>query len=549
MKDGAEEFIVESTPVLDLKKHGLGVSASVAPVNEESWDSDRTEVYADVDGENAIAHLIGEQGENFPITTFPYVMGRGSECDLVLQGKGVSRRHAEIIFQSGRFVVNDLESLNGLKVNGYKVARVILEENDTIKLGDVGLTFRSGNQPGENSTATLDNSSAKAGLFSKKGKVKQEVVQDKTFGPGIFKRVLTGSLIVASLALTVLAGYKYLLGNQIAGRIDESAGMVESAQSVSSSAAEVTATQVNASSDQTPADINLAVPASALTSTPAAINSEIDPPPPISAPPPSIAKSAPPVATETLHVTAEPVAPKVEKSVRPSVVAAAPASKPSVSKQNAPALVAPPKSSPEAARNVAGLLESAEEAYFQGRAEDAMNSLKPLLDDSRIADATRKQVRSSYNNYSALFAQYSSGQAEFSRGNKESAFQQWTSFMDKESSLFSGRKSTYTRSISARVVDEYVALGNESSRKGDHHSAYRNWQKALTLGDSVAAKIAIDNANNKAMQLYRQALRLEYVNTTKAKNLWHEVVDLLPPGTEYNTKASAKLAWYDKWGT
>ena len=270
MKDGAEEFIVESTPVLDLKKHGLGVSASVAPVNEESWDSDRTEVYADVDGENAIAHLIGEQGENFPITTFPYVMGRGSECDLVLQGKGVSRRHAEIIFQSGRFVVNDLESLNGLKVNGYKVARVILEENDTIKLGDVGLTFRSGNQPGENSTATLDNSSAKAGLFSKKGKVKQEVVQDKTFGPGIFKRVLTGSLIVASLALTVLAGYKYLLGNQIAGRIDESAGMVESAQSVSSSAAEVTATQVNASSDQTPADINLAVPASALTSTPEA---------------------------------------------------------------------------------------------------------------------------------------------------------------------------------------------------------------------------------------------------------------------------------------
>jgi hypothetical protein len=50
------------------------------------------------------------------------------------------------------------------------------------------------------------------------------------------------------------------------------------------------------------------------------------------------------------------------------------------------------------------------------------------------------------------------------------------------------------------------------------------------------------------MQLYRQALRLEYVNTSKAKALWMEVTELLPPGTEYNTKASAKLAWYDKWG-
>src|SRR3990167_6650308 len=543
MKDGAEEFIVESTPVLDLKKHGLGVSASVAPVNEANWDSDRTEVYADVDGENAIAHLIGEQGENFPITTFPFVMGRGSECDLVLQGKGVSRRHAEIIFQSGRFVVNDLESLNGLKVNGYKVARVILEENDTIKLGDVGLTFRSGNQSGENATVILGQAGTKTGLFSKKGKVKQELAQDKTFGPSIFKRVLTGSLIVASLALTALAGYQYLLGNQIAGRIDESAGMVESVQSVNSSAAEVVAPSGNAPSDRAPADINMAVPATASSSTPAAIHSEIDPPPPISAPPVSIAKSAPPVVSAAPPAKEVPVSPKIEKNVQAPIVAAMPASKTPAPKPNVSTQSAPAKPASDSVKNVIVLLDGAEEAYFQGKAEDAMSSLKPLLDDSRITEATRKQVRNSYNNYSALFAQYTSGQAEFSRGNKESAFQQWTAFMDKESSLFSGRKSTYTRSISARVLDEYVNLGNESSRKGDHHSAYRNWQKALELGDSVAAKIAIDNANNRAMQLYRQALRLEYVNTTKAKNLWHEVVELLPPGTEYNTKASAKLAW------
>lgn len=549
MKDGAEDFIVESTPVLDLKKHGLGVSASVAPVNEESWDSDRTEVYADVDGVNAIAHLIGEQGESFPITTFPFVMGRGSECDLVLQGKGVSRRHAEIIFQSGRFVVNDLESLNGLKVNGYKVARVILEENDTIKLGDVGLTFRSGNQPGENAAAASNKPSAKVGLFAKKGKVKQELARDETFGPGIFKRVLTGSLIVASLVLAAFAGYQYFLGNQLAGRVDESAGMLEGAQPVSSPAAEVTAISADVPLVQTPTAVDTGVPTTGTIPTPAALNSEVDPPPPISAPPASIAKSVPPVANENLPVKDESVAQKAEKSVRPAVVAAAPVSKPPASKSSASAQVAPAKPASESVKNVKVMLDGAEAAYLQGRAEEALNSLKPLLDDPHISDASRKQVRSSYNNYSALFAQYSNGQAEFSRGNKESAFQQWTAFMDKESSVFSGKKSTYTRSISARVVDEYVSLGNEASRKGDHHSAYRNWQKALGLGDSVAAKIAIDNANNKAMQLYRQALRLEYVNTTKARSLWREVVDLLPPGTEYNTKASAKLAWYDKWGT
>jgi tetratricopeptide (TPR) repeat protein len=237
-------------------------------------------------------------------------------------------------------------------------------------------------------------------------------------------------------------------------------------------------------------------------------------------------------------VAAEPPAPKV--AVKPA------AAKPvSVAKTEAPKVAA----QGVVTRKGQDALSKADTLYFQGQAESALGELKPVMDDARISESVRQQVRSVYNNYSSLYAQYNNGQAAFNRGDKDAAFQQWTAFMSKESSLFGGKKSAYTRSISARVVDEYVSLGNEASRKGDHHAAYRQWQKALELGDSVAAKIAIESANNKAMQLYRQALRLEYVNTGKAKSLWQEVTDLLPPGTEYNTKASAKLAWYEKWGS
>ncbi|MBL4623543.1 MAG: FHA domain-containing protein, partial [Flavobacteriales bacterium] len=110
----------------------------------QNWDNDKTEVYMDSDEDEAAASLIDADGDVHPITAFPYVLGRGTECDLVLNGKGLSRKHVEIIFQSGRFVINDLDSLNGLKVNGYKVSRVILEEGDAIKLGEVHLTFTSG---------------------------------------------------------------------------------------------------------------------------------------------------------------------------------------------------------------------------------------------------------------------------------------------------------------------------------------------------------------------------------------------------------------------
>lgn len=545
MKDSAEDFVVESTPVLDLKKHGLVASSAVSPVNEENWDSDRTEVYADVDGENAMALLIGENGESYPITTFPYVMGRGSECDLVLQGKGVSRRHAEIIFQSGRFVVNDLESLNGLKVNGYKVARVILEENDVVKLGDVALVFHSSGA-GSVGKGHDQVTKGKKGIFTKKDSEPLTKFNDNTFGPSLARKLIIGASLVATVGVVSFAGYQFFMQqSQPAGRIVESASVGGASTSINPPKSEAAVVPA-------PMAVEKPVGSMAPDSRSNVVDEGIAPPPSI-APPSSIAKSAPveemsgpSTQPEVSAVSARVVKDVFSPVASKSSVSKAVASKPAVAVKKDPVKAAPQADVTGKAKSA---LANADSLYFQGQAEDALIALRPIFDDVRVSEVVRQQARTAHSSYSTLFNQYMSGQAAFNRGDKESAFQQWTAFMNKESSLFSGRKSSYTRSISSRVVDEYVTLGNEASRKGDHHTAYRNWQKALDLGDSVAAKIAIDNTNNRAMQLYRQALRLEYVNTGKARSLWQEVTELLPPGTEYNTKASAKLAWYDKWGS
>ena len=98
-------------------------------------------------------------------------------------------------------------------------------------------------------------------------------------------------------------------------------------------------------------------------------------------------------------------------------------------------------------------------------------------------------------------------------------------------------------------MDTWVAVGNQAAQDKRNHEAYKAWQKALGYGDSVAARIAVDSANQKSRTLYRQALRLEYVNTDRAKDLWRQVMELVPPGTEYYNKASEKLTWYEKWGS
>lgn len=542
MKNGVEDFVVESTPVLDLKKHGLSPQSVAKDAN---WDSDRTEVYSDADGEAAVASLIGEQGEVFPITTFPFVIGRGSECDLVLQGKGVSRRHAEIIFQSGRFVVNDLESLNGIKVNGYKVSRVILEENDNIRLGEVALTFRSkaGGTGVESPTKT---SSARPGLFGKKKSVAPAVPLDDTFGPSPLKKLATQTAIAVAVGLVGVAGYQYWVAqNQPQGRIVEASpgASVPSPQvQKPAPAAPAPAPRIEeppapsvASAPSTSSPDPVAKPEPVVQASSSARQVDAVEPPPSLAPPPSIARV--PVS--------QPAAP------RPS----APVSRPAPAPISQPAPRESQTTSSTPPREFAGAdqarqdLVRAQDLYFKGDAQNAIALLKPLVESSALPQGLKAEVRTAYANYSTLYNQYGAGQSAYVNGDKEGAFQTWNAFMDKEAATFGGRKSAYTQNISSRVVGEYVTLGNDASRSGDHHKAYRMWQKALELGDNVAARIAIDNANNKAMQLYRQALRLEYVNTSKARALWQEVTELLPPGTEYHTKASAKLAWYDRWGS
>src|SRR5258706_3077959 len=66
-------------------------------------------------------------------------IGRGSEGnDVVLPNefKSISRRHFEIRRESGSFVLLDLDSGNGVYVNGQKVDTVYLKDGDEIRIGN-----------------------------------------------------------------------------------------------------------------------------------------------------------------------------------------------------------------------------------------------------------------------------------------------------------------------------------------------------------------------------------------------------------------------------
>lgn len=69
------------------------------------------------------------------------VLGRSRECDIQVEDANVSRRHAELRQEGASYWIVDLESTNGIEVNGRRVKRAKLESGDTFTVGSTDVTF------------------------------------------------------------------------------------------------------------------------------------------------------------------------------------------------------------------------------------------------------------------------------------------------------------------------------------------------------------------------------------------------------------------------
>lgn len=83
-------------------------------------------------------------GRLYKLTSDLTVIGRSLDCDLVLDPKTVSRRHAEIARRRDEYLIRDLESTRGTFLDGRRVTRPTPLWNEArIQLGEVTLKFLS----------------------------------------------------------------------------------------------------------------------------------------------------------------------------------------------------------------------------------------------------------------------------------------------------------------------------------------------------------------------------------------------------------------------
>jgi hypothetical protein len=99
--------------------------------------------FQEAPGGAPVGSITLEDGRRIEIGEQPLTVGRMPECDIPLSDPNVSRKHAEIRRQGTGFVVADLGSTNGTRVNGATIKERALNVGDEITVGATKLRFEA----------------------------------------------------------------------------------------------------------------------------------------------------------------------------------------------------------------------------------------------------------------------------------------------------------------------------------------------------------------------------------------------------------------------
>jgi adenylate cyclase len=74
-------------------------------------------------------------GDSIPLIREELVIGRRESCDIPLRFQDISGIHCQLYFRNGYWYVRDLNSTNGVKVNGTRVQEKVLHPRDELSVG------------------------------------------------------------------------------------------------------------------------------------------------------------------------------------------------------------------------------------------------------------------------------------------------------------------------------------------------------------------------------------------------------------------------------
>jgi chromosome segregation ATPase len=107
----------------------LGTAAATGPL--AAAPPEWTPELIRIDGDRSISHALGRRTR----------IGRAPGCELHIDSSSVSRHHALILAGTREVVIEDLNSTNGVILNGRRVTRQVLSDGDIVTIGDIQFRY------------------------------------------------------------------------------------------------------------------------------------------------------------------------------------------------------------------------------------------------------------------------------------------------------------------------------------------------------------------------------------------------------------------------
>jgi hypothetical protein len=124
--------------VLDAPTHRTIVLPKTDPLQDAPGSADNAVIGARevAPGEVMLVVRQGDvMGTRFALTGDQVAVGRIPDNDIVLDDVTVSRRHAVLVNESGKWMVRDLRSLNGTYLNHVRVDEAVINHGDELQVG------------------------------------------------------------------------------------------------------------------------------------------------------------------------------------------------------------------------------------------------------------------------------------------------------------------------------------------------------------------------------------------------------------------------------
>lgn len=530
-----DNFIEEITPVL-----GSNNEVEDTPTEGMNWDEEKT-ILID-DGNDEFWLIRSQDKEKISISSFPFLIGRSKDADLILYDGRISRRHALInkSEQTGQITIEDLSSSNGIRVNNYKTKKVIINTGDKLQIGDIEYTYHS-DQIEEDVSQRGDDAAILIPDLSNQERNKNKLLE--------FLIKKKNSLLLAGLAgMFALYGIYYFSVAQKVSvvKVPQTTAEVDSLKTkdVNEQGSQGIQKQVGNDEGQKPEQViltNTQKSAEGKSDLSSAIETEQDINSQADTPESGQLAEAGVVRTvvENQSNTSNPIN-ETSVSLTQSETAQ--------TDNNLPKEVEKPKPirrSPEWSRNY---IQESLDMYLNGDPISATKRLGILSRSSRHQRRFRDEAASLQASLERLQQKYTSGKSYIAQGQRDEAFRVWQSYLADERSIFPSQRSSYALDIQAQVINEYTRRGDQAYSEGRWHDAYRSWQTVTGISPVGEAANSLVSLKERAKERYREGYLEERVNIVRAKGYWTEVLSLVPPEDEYHIKAKAKLKLYENYG-